>query len=90
MKKDNPTNGELAIMIENLTKLVEGVHSKQDYTNGKVSTLLEFKSKSEKDIGKIEGMEKDIQQAKGTINFLKWIGATGLIGILTAVVNSMK
>lgn len=49
MKKD-PTNGELGLMIENLTESVrtgfDGVHKRQDATNGNVTRNTEWRLKN--------------------------------------------
>ncbi len=90
MKTKEPTNGELSIMLENLVKSLDSLHQKADYTNGNVRMLLEYKAGIQKDVEKIPSLVEDIQQAKGTIGFLKWVGFTGLVGIITAVVNTMK
>ena len=79
----NPTNGELAIMLENLKTSIEGLHLKVD-------SSIEFKHKSEEDIKKIPNLEKDIERAKGTIAFLKWIGLGGIASIILGVVNTIK
>jgi hypothetical protein len=90
MKNDNPTNKELAIILEYLKGSLEDLHKKADYTNGNVRMLLEYKAGTQEDVKKIQGMEKDIQQAKGAINLLKVIGITGIAGIITGVVNTWK
>jgi len=90
MKTKEPTNGELSIILDNLVSSVNKLHDKVDYTNGNVRVLLEYKAGTEKDVAKIDGLEKDIEQAKGTIGFLKWVGLSGLVGILASLVNTMK
>lgn len=63
MSEEKPTNGELAIMLSNLTKTVtegfEGVHKRQDYTNGKVLKNDEFRLKNEQLLEDLREEHKD-------------------------------
>ena len=45
--KNEPTNGELAIMLENINKSMVDLHKKADYTNGQVKTNTEYRLKQE-------------------------------------------
>ena len=47
MTDKQPTNGELAIMLNNLEKGIEGLHSKADQTSAQVKKNTEFRIKSE-------------------------------------------
>ena len=41
--KKQPTNGELAIMLSNISGKIEEMHNKQDYTNGRVMNNTEYR-----------------------------------------------
>lgn len=84
------TTAEIAITLKYIQQSLDDLHKKADYTNGKVASLIEFQFRSEKDIAKIENMEKQIDQAKGTISFLKWIGLSGLVGIIGSLISTMS
>jgi len=43
--KNEPTNGELAIMIDNLNQNINRLHIKADITNGKVIANTEYRLK---------------------------------------------
>ena len=42
-----PTNGELAIMLEHLKESLEELHKKADYTNGQVRLNTDYRVKQE-------------------------------------------
>ena len=77
MTEKEPTNRELALMIESLSKTVDvgfkGVHARQDATNGKVLQNTEHRLKTESIVG-----------------LAKWLGPANVVAWLIAAVSMFK
>lgn len=80
---NEPTTGEIGIKLQYIQDSIEKLHHKVD-------SSIEFKNKSEDEIKKIPILERDIERAKGTIAFLKWIGLGGIVSIFLSIANTIK
>ena len=52
--KNEPTNGEIAIMLKYLQNSVDELHGKADYTNGKVRENTDYRLKQTGALGLVK------------------------------------